>query len=493
MLFNSIDFAIFLPIVFILYWFVVNKNLNLQNILLVAASFVFYGWWDWKFLFLLSFSAIVDYLLAIQIDKTDNHKRKNLFLSLIIITNLSILFFFKYFNFFVENFISAFQFFGCKFSPISLKIILPIGISFYIFKTLSYTIDVSRQKLKPTKNIIDYFAFISFFPQLLAGPIDRATNLLPQFYTKRVFSYPLAVDGLKQILWGLFKKVVIADNCAIIANDVFNNYLNYSGSILVLGALFFTIQIYADFSGYSDIAIGIARLFGFETKINFAFPYFSRDIMEFWRRWHISLSSWLMDYVFTPLSLKWRNLGYIGTSAALLTTFLICGFWHGANWTFIAWGLLNATYFLPFILLKSKKKKTDIVAKGKLLPSLKELAQMGITFILTNFAWIFFRSNNLHQAISFIKRIFTGTFQKTSFLKTIDFFYWRIGFDFAISISIIIFVFFLIEWIGREQQYAIAKIGVRWYKPLRWLMYYIITFTIFYYMGKEQQFIYFKF
>ena len=489
MLFNSIDFAIFLSIVFILYWFVTIKNLHLQNFLIVASSFVFYGWWDWRFLFLLSTSAVIDYVLAIQIYKNNNNRRKkDLFLSLSIITNLSILFFFKYFNFFIDNFIASFQFFGIKFSPFTLKIILPIGISFYIFKTLSYTIDVSRQRLKPARNIVDYFAFLSFFPQLLAGPIDRATHLLPQFYTKRVFSYPLAVEGLKQILWGLFKKVVIADSCAEYANIIFNNSTNYNGSTLVFGALFFTIQIYADFSGYSDIAIGTSRLFGFDSMRNFAYPYFSRDIIEFWRRWHISLTSWLTDYVFTPLSIKWRNIGNAGIGAALFITFLLCGLWHGANWTFIVWGGLNAVYFLPFLLVK-RKKKTDIVAKEKLLPSLKEVAQMMITFTLIVFAWIFFRADNLEHAISYISGIFSTSFFSVPYIienvtgvpiipKTL---------------MLIILLFLIIEWFGRKHQYAISYIGIKWYRPLRWTLYYAIIIVIFWFGNKEQQFIYFQF
>jgi alginate O-acetyltransferase complex protein AlgI len=485
MLFNSIDFTIFLPTVFILYWFVTNRNLNLQNFFIVAASFVFYGWWDWRFLILLSTSAIVDYILAIQIDKTSNYRKKKLFLSLSIITNLGILFFFKYFNFFVENFIVAFQFFGYKFSPITLKIILPIGISFYIFKTLSYTIDVSREKLKPARNIIDYFAFLSFFPQLLAGPIDRATHLLPQFYSKRVFSYPLAVDGLKQILWGLFTKVVIADNCAIIANTIFNNSENYSGSTLLVGTLFFAVQIYADFSGYSDIAIGTSRLFGFDSMRNFAFPYFSRDIIEFWRRWHISLTSWLTDYVFTPLSVKWRNMGNIGTGAALFITFLLCGFWHGANWTFIVWGALNALYFIPFILFKGKKKRTDIVAKGKILPSLNEMAQMGITFLLTAFAWIFFRSDSIEHAMNYISTIFSN-----SLIAIPDIFVMKKAF----GLLFIIIGFFIIEWMGREQQYALQITSIIKKSYMRIICYYIVAaFIIWFGNFGNNQFIYFQF
>lgn len=344
MLFNSIDFAVFLPVVFILYWFVTNKNLKLQNFLIVVASYLFYGWWDWRFLSLILFSTLVDYAVGRKL-KTENKdsKRKTL-LWISIIVNLGFLGFFKYYNFFLDNFITAFSFFGAEIKANSLNIILPVGISFYTFQTMSYTIDVYRRKLEPTKNFIAFSAFVSFFPQLVAGPIERASNLLPQFYKKRTFNYSNAVKGMRQILWGLFKKVVIADNCAEYANLIFNNSPDYSGVTLVLGAIFFTFQIYGDFSGYSDIAIGTSRLFGFELKQNFAFPYFSRDIAEFWRRWHISLSTWFRDYLYIPLGgsrggtwFKIRNTFVI---------FIVSGFWHGANWTFIVWGIMKTQKML---------------------------------------------------------------------------------------------------------------------------------------------------
>ncbi|MAN29054.1 MBOAT family O-acyltransferase, partial [Mesonia sp.] len=300
MLFNSIDFAIFLPIVFTLYW-VLRNQLKLQNLLIVVASYIFYGMWDWRFLFLILFSTVVDYTMGILIEKNDSKNKKKLFLWISILVNLGFLGYFKYSNFFLENFVYAFSFLGQDLKFRGLEIVLPVGISFYTFQTLSYTIDVYRKKLSPTKDFIAFSAFVSFFPQLVAGPIERATHLLPQFYRKRKFDYELAVNGMRQILWGLFKKVVIADNCAQFANQIFNNYEDYSGSTLILGAVFFTFQIYGDFSGYSDIAIGISRLFGFDLMRNFAYPYFSRDIAEFWRRWHISLSTWFRDYLYIPL------------------------------------------------------------------------------------------------------------------------------------------------------------------------------------------------
>ncbi len=349
MLFNSIDFAIFLPIVFLLYWFVANKNLKLQNFLIVVASYLFYGWWDWRFLSLILFSTLIDYSVGIRLSKEENISKRKILLWISILINLGFLGFFKYYNFFLDNFITAFTFFGTPINAQGLNIILPVGISFYTFQTLSYTIDVYKRKLEPTRDFIAFSAFVSFFPQLVAGPIERATSLLPQFYKKRTFEYHKAVDGLRQILWGLFKKIVIADNSAQIANEIFNNSADYSGSTLVLGAIFFTFQIYGDFSGYSDIAIGTSRLFGFNLKQNFAFPYFSRDIAEFWRRWHISLSTWFRDYLYIPLGgsrggtwMKVRNTFAI---------FIVSGFWHGANWTFIVWGALNALYFLPLLLV----------------------------------------------------------------------------------------------------------------------------------------------
>jgi len=482
MLFNTIDFAIFLPIVFILYWYFTNKNLKLQNLLIVASSFVFYGWWDWRFLFLMIGSASVDYIVGILLSKEERKYQRKLLLSLSIIANLGTLAFFKYFNFFADNFIELFSLFGTKFNPISIQVVLPVGISFYTFQALSYTIDVYRKHLEPTRSIIDYFAFISFFPQLVAGPIERATNLLPQFYKKRIFEYDKAVDGMRQILWGLFKKIVIADNSAEFANLIFNNSSEYSGGILVLGALFFTFQIYGDFSGYSDIAIGASRLFGFDIMRNFNFPYFSRDIAEFWRRWHISLSTWFRDYLYIPLGgsrggtwMKVRNTFII---------FIVSGFWHGANWTFIVWGALNAIYFLPLLLTNNNRTNLETIAQGKLFPNIKEFSFMMITFAMTVFAWIFFRANSISHAISYISEIFSPS------LFTIQLFP---GITKAMIVLGLILIFVIIEWLGREQQYAIQKLGLNWKTPYRYAMYYIIIISLFWFGGKGQQFIYFQF
>jgi len=478
MLFNSLDFAIFLPIVFVLYWFVTNKNLRLQNLLIVLASYLFYGWWDWRFLSLIFFSTIVDYLVGLMLLKEENETKRKALLWTSILVNLGFLGFFKYYNFFIENFTTAFSFFGNEIKPNSLNIILPVGISFYTFQTLSYSIDVYRKKLEPTKDFIAFSAFVSFFPQLVAGPIERATNLLPQFYKKRTFDYSKAVDGMRQILWGLFKKVVIADTCAESANAIFNNSDNFSGSTLVLGALYFTFQIYGDFSGYSDIAIGTSRLFGFDLRRNFAFPYFSRDIAEFWRRWHISLSTWFRDYLYIPLGGsrggKWMNIRNI------FIIFIVSGFWHGANWTFIVWGGLNALYFLPLLVFNKNRHHLDTVAKGKSLPTFKEFSQILITFGFTVFAWIFFRAENIGHAFRYISEIFS-----TSLIS-------MPGFKNPIIIFLVL-IFIIIEWVGREQEYAIEQFGLNWNRYLRWFFYYVLAMFIILFIGQKQEFIYFQF
>ena len=487
MLFNSIDFAIFLPIVFILYWFVTNHNLRLQNFLIVVSSFLFYGWWDWRFLSLLVFSAIIDYFVGIAIAKNEAETKRKQLLWISIAVNLGLLGFFKYFNFFAENFAQAFSFFGHPINTGSLKIVLPVGISFYTFQALSYSIDVYRRKLEPTRDVVAYFAFISFFPQLVAGPIERATNLLPQFYIKRTFDYHKAVDGMRQILWGLFKKIVIADTCAEYANLIFNNSTNYSGSTLALGALFFTFQIYGDFSGYSDIAIGTSRLFGFDLMRNFAFPYFSRDIAEFWRRWHISLSTWFRDYLYIPLG---GSQGGIWTKIRnTIIIFIVSGFWHGANWTFIAWGALNAIYFIPLLLKDANRVHLDAVAQGKNIPSLSELMRMLLTFSLTVFAWIFFRAESIDHAFQFIQDMAVGLLHLSAYVDTLKLIYFKIG----LTVPLLLVTFILMEWFGRAHAYAIAALPARLRRPVRYAAYYALIFSLFWFSGKGQEFIYFQF
>jgi alginate O-acetyltransferase complex protein AlgI len=489
MLFNSISFAIFLTIVFILHWFVMNKNSQSQNVLLVVASFVFYALWDWRFLLLMVISKSIDFISTTQISRSADGRRKKRFLLLSIFVNVAILGFFKYFNFFTDSFSHAFSFLGFNVSAGSLQIVMPVGLSFYTMQALGYVFDVYQEEVEPTHNIIDYFAFLSFFPLVLAGPIERASNLLHQLKTQRVFNYSNAVDGLRQILWGLFKKVVIADNCASLANLVFDHSAGYSGSTLVLGALFFTFQIYCDFSGYSDMAIGIAKLFNINLMQNFAFPYFSRNIGEFWRRWHISLSSWLFDYIFKPLQMTLRDLKLLGNITAILITFIISGIWHGSNWTFIMWGVLNAVYFIPSFFTWKRHKNTAVVAQGKYLPSFRELIQMGYTFLATVLAWIFFRSDSIGHAVSYIGNIF-----KRSLFSAPDSRAFNAANEHPGRMIIIILVFLIVEWTGREQQYGIANLGLKWPKPVRLALYYcIIIIVLFYFAGKGQQFIYFQF
>ena len=487
MLFNSIEFAIFLPIVFLLYWFVFQKNLKWQNLFIVFVSYIFYGWWDWRFLFLIIFSTVQDFAVSYWMSKENNEKKRKFFLAISIITNLGFLGFFKYYNFFIENFIAAFTFFGVKPNIHTMNILLPVGISFYTFQTLSYTIDVYRRNLEITKDFIAFSAFVSFFPQLVAGPIERATHLLPQFYKKRIFDYDKAVDGMRQMLWGFFKKMVIADNCAIYANQIFANYEISSGSELFLGAVFSSFQIYGDFSGYSDIAIGTSRLFGFDLMKNFHFPYFSRDVAEFWRRWHISLNTWFRDYLYIPLGgSRGGNYSRIRNTFII---FLVSGFWHGANWTFVVWGGLNALFIMPAIIFKTNRNNMEIVAKGKVLPSIKDLLNIIITFLLVSFAWIFFRAENLEHAFSYISGIFSKSLFSFPKLNKA-----------ALATLILIAFLLIIEWIGREENFAIEKLLIskkQIYSNiniLRWIFYAFIILLIGLFMQtNETPFIYFQF
>lgn len=479
MLFNSLSFALFLPVVFILYWFATNGNVRRQNIILLISSYFFYACWDWRFMFLLIFSTLLDYYSGIKIDGALSPRKRLYWLWLSIGINLGFLGVFKYYNFFAESFTTGLAYLGYKASLGSLQIILPVGISFYTFHGISYVIDIYKKRIAPEKNFVDYSVFVSFFPLLVAGPIERATHLLPQIIKKRKFDYSKAVDGLRQILWGLFKKIVIADNCAKYANIIFNNSSDYTGSTLLVGALFFAFQIYCDFSGYSDIALGTARLFGIDLLRNFAFPYFSRDIAEFWRRWHISLSSWFKDYLYIPMG---GSRGGMWTKIRnTFIIFLVSGFWHGANWTFIVWGLLNALYILPSIMLNSNRNNIEIVAKGKFLPTLKEFSSIGVTFCLTVFAWIFFRAENIPHALSFISEIFSSSLFTYPTVSG------------PLSLKLLLFTFILAEWLGREQKFAIAHLEAIPFKPLRWILYYAIIFLIYYFAGSKQQFIYFQF
>ena len=446
MLFNSISFLLFLPVIFTAYWWANKRSLQLQNLLLLVASYFFYACWDWRFLFLLLFSTALDYFTGIKMEEAKNETNKKRWFWLSIIVNIGFLGIFKYYNFFADSFAEALSGIGIHTNFWTLKVILPVGISFYTFHGLSYVIDIYKGRIKAEKNIITYSLFVGYFPLLVAGPIERATHLLPQIKKKREFNYALAIDGLHQIIWGLFKKVVIADSCALYANNIFDNYQSMNSLSLVLGALYFSFQIYGDFSGYSDIAIGTSKLFGIDLLRNFNYPYFSRDIAEFWRRWHISLTTWFRDYLYIPiggskggLKMKVRNTFII---------FLVSGFWHGANWTFIVWGALNALYFLPLLISQNNRNNLDSVAKGKLLPTVKEFMSMLFTFSLTAFAWIFFRAKTVSEACSYIKKMFEFNFQgKSQFLD----------FErYTVEPLLLLLVFIIFEWNSREKEHPVS-------------------------------------
>ncbi len=478
MLFNSIDFVIFRPVTFALYWLLGKERLSQQNALIVVSSYFFYGWWDWRFLSLMLASTLIDYAASIQISKQENKRNRKILLWISIAANLGMLGFFKYYDFFIESFVTSFSFFGKEINASSIDIVLPVGISFYTFQTLSYTIDVYNKKLSATKDFVAFSAFVSFFPQLVAGPIERATNLLPQFLKKRQFDYPNAVIGLRQILWGFFKKIVIADNCAPYVNMAFDNPMDHTGSTLLVAAILFAFQIYCDFSGYSDIAIGTARLFGISLKTNFSFPYFSRDIAEFWRRWHISLTTWFRDYVYIPIG---GNRGGLWmTVRNVLIVFTLSGLWHGANWTFVVWGILHAIFYLPLLLLHKNRNHLETVAPGKLLPSIRDAISILGTFGLTVLAWIFFRSPDIKHAVYYLGEIFSSSFFNTPA---------------PVSVTTIMFILFflVLEWLGREQPFAIAQCWFYSTKTLRYSFYYLLLAVIFLFAGVSQDFIYFQF
>lgn len=483
MLFNSFEFLIFLPIVFILYWFVF-KQLRYQNILIVIASYVFYGWWDKTFLLLIALTTICSYASGLLIKKyreTNTNKilTPKAITTINIIINIGILFVFKYFNFFAESFTELLKYFGATPDKITLKLILPVGISFYTFQALSYTIDIYRKKLEPSENIVDFFAFISFFPQLVAGPIERATNLLPQFQKPRKFDYALAVDGLRQMLWGFFKKLVVADNCADVVEQIFTES-NAGGFRMLFGGIVFAFQIYCDFSGYSDIAIGTAKLFGIKLMRNFNIPYFSRSVGEFWQRWHISLMTWFRDYIYFPLG--GSRKGNFKTVLNSLIVFLISGLWHGANWTFVFWGLYNGILISIQRFLPIKKHK-DVVASNSIFPNIKEVLQMGVTFFLIVLGWIIFRSDNITMAFNYITRIFTIP----DFNLSVILWAKKVSFFIALTIAA--------EWLQRKKKHVldIEPKGILKYHATRIALYAAIFATIFYFSGKIQTFIYFQF
>lgn len=482
MLFNSIDFGLFLPLIFVLYWTIFGKNLRLQNGFLLAASMVFYGWWDWRYLGLVFFNAAIDFVVGKRLGREEKPRSRKLLLAISVVANLGMLAFFKYFDFFIVSFNEAFTLFGEPLNMRTLGIILPVGISFYTFQTMSYTIDVYRKQLTPAHDPISFAAYVLFFPQLVAGPIERATRFLPQFLKPRVFDIVKARDGVRQILWGLFKKVVIADNCAEYVNVVFSDPSMYSGASLALGTLFFAFQIYGDFSGYSDIAIGSGRLLGFDLMRNFNYPYFSRDVAEFWKRWHISLSTWFRDYLYIPLGGsrggKWK---FMRNS---LIVFAVSGFWHGASWNFIIWGVLNGLYFLPLAMWGDRKKNSKEIAPGRWLPKLVEFRGMLTTFGLICLAWVAFRANTLEDTVTVYKSIFSASLFEMPALYNVR----------TMSISALcVCIMLVMEWYNRNKQYGL-ELDTRLPKVMRYALYYgVIGLLIKFAPIGEGEFIYFQF
>ncbi len=490
MLFTSINFAIFLFIVFVLYWFIFNRNLKWQNIFLLVSSYVFYGWWDWRFLLLLFSISITTYFVAIGIQSKDKHQLRKLIFITGLVLNIGTLFLFKYFNFFTDAFVSLISLFGFKVSTFTTSILLPVGISFYVFLSISYIVDVYQHKLVPVRNVFDLLLTLSFFPIILAGPIQRPISLLPQIQAPRIFKYPQVTDGLRQILWGILMKIVIADNCAVTVNTIFSNSSAYAGSTLILGIVLFAVQIYADFAGYSNIAIGVGKVLGFNIMKNFAYPYFARDMREFWKRWNISLTNWFRDYVFLPIAYSVsRNIKadrfllikteFLIYAIGITITWMLTGLWHGTNYTFVFWGLIHGFFLIMnHITSKPRKrllKRLNIRNDNYFLATADSLA----TLIIVLFSWIFFRANNVEEAFSYISGIFSMSSLSMPEIKPHAIF--------------LIQLFFVIEWFGRDQEYAIANIGSKWPKPLRWILYYSLILTIFWFSGKDQQFLYFKF
>ena len=481
MLFNSLEFLFFLPTVFIVYWNILSKSLKKQNSFILLSSYIFYGWWDWRFLTLIAMSTIIDYFVGLGIYNAVENNTKKFYLWISIFFNLSILGFFKYFDFFINSWVDFLLLIGFENqNTISLELILPVGISFYTFQTMSYSIDIYYNKLKPNKDFISFATFVSFFPQLVAGPIERAKNLLPQINSTRSFRYMQGIEGLRLILWGLFKKVVIADTLSMHVNMIFEDYTSYNGGVLLLGLIYFSFQIYCDFSGYSDIAIGTAKLFGLELMSNFRFPYFAKSLPQFWKRWHISLSTWFRDYLYIPLGGSKR--GKIITIRNLFIVFVVSGMWHGASWTFIIWGLIHVIFYIPsFLIYDNHFYEKEINNKKSFSKSFKNLFQIGLTFFITTLSWVFFRSENINDALGYLINTFNN-------------------FDFPSSnrggIPFILFLIFIEKYIHKNERdlFSIKWIHSKKIKQLfRIFIYYVMVLSIFHFSKFEKPFIYFQF
>lgn len=478
MLFNSIEFLIFLPLVFILYW-KIGKSYFSQNLIIVLSSCVFYGWWNWKYLLLLTFSITCTYISGLFMERYQLNKSLQKYIcGLSILCNLIILFFFKYFNFFIESFSSFLQLLGLQSNMHTLRILLPVGISFYTFQLVSYTIDIYRKQLAATRDYIKFFAYISFFPQLVAGPIERAVHILPQFSRRRTFSYEQSVDGLRQMLWGFCKKILVADNCAVAVNMIFSDYQSLSGSDLFLGAFLFAFQIYGDFSGYSDIAIGCAKLFGVELMRNFSLPYFAHNIAEFWRRWHISLTTWFTDYLYIPLGGSRCSLAI--NIRNIFIVFLVSGLWHGANWTFIFWGVYHALLFIPLRLLeKYRKSRQDLIPTSS--NHIKKCLQITVTFLLVMIGWIIFRADSLSQAFEYIYLMVSSM---------------ELSFPAHGKTALLFILMMLVaEWCQQEKKhpFEFGNRGIFRFRLCRYLLYYTVIITLMNFSAEQKTFIYFNF
>jgi alginate O-acetyltransferase complex protein AlgI len=485
MIFNSIEFALFLPIVLFLYWFVFKKNAKTQNILLLLASIVFYCMANWKFIFLLSASGFINFYLAELITKKKEGKIRRFIFYSGIFFNVGILLYFKYFNFFIQSFITLFNYSGVNIGFTPFHILLPLGISFFTFQMIGYLIDVNNEEIEPTSDLLSFCTYLAYFPKILSGPIERVQRFLPQVQKKREFNYDLMVDGMRQVLWGLFKKMVIADNCTPIVDTIFNNFQKMNGSTLLLGAFFYIINVYADFSGYSDMACGISKLFNIKITNNFAYPFFSTNISSFWQKWHISLTSWMMDYIFTPLNFILRKYKNYGLVISIIITFLTVGLWHGAKWTFVVFGILHGLYFMPLIL-KGSMNKNKIIAKGKLFPSFIEIFEIFGLFLLVSVTAALLRADNLDQGLKYL----SGIFSKSIF-SIPDF----NGRGHAFFILILILFSFSVEWFSRRREFPLASLDLFWSKPLRWICYLVIIIGIYFfgYSYESVNFIYFQF
>jgi len=478
MLFTTFSFLLFFTAFFFLYWLALGNNLKRQNLLLLIGSYVFYAAWDYRFLALIIVNSLLNFILGQKISAAKEHNTKKILTTVGIILGLGQLFYFKYFHFFIDSF-AALLHIKEPGALQTLNILLPLGISFYTFKLVGYLIDIKNKKAESVDDWVVFFSYVAFFPCIIAGPIDKGKTLIPQLKAARKFDYTEAIEALKQIAWGMYKKVIIADNLSQYCDETFANVSVYSGSTALVGVMMYVLQLYADFSGYSDIAIGISRLLGFDITRNFDYPLFAQNIAQFWRKWHMSLTQWLNEYLFTPLAIAFRDYGKFGTILAIFINFIVIGFWHGANVTYGVFGLINAIYFIPLVLLgkvnKSKKSNSD-----KLFASRKELINIALTFLMVAFAFIFFRANNLNSAIQIIQKIASPSLLQKPFIMT----------KFVIPYIVI---FIAIEWLGRNESFAMAKIAYNWPIFGRRLFYYFIFFSIFFFAAVNQNFIYVQF